>query len=76
MAKLPPRLSPEEKKRVIATAWTDLPPYLQIQNDHAISPAELNALMKRELTPSAYKEWAARGKNTKPATKSTWPHGR
>ena len=76
MAKLPPRLSPEEKKRVIATAWTDQPPYLQVQNDHAISPAELNALMKRELTPSAYKEWAARGKGTKPATKSTWPHGR
>ena len=77
MAKLPPRLSPEEKKRVVATAWEDTPPYSKVMMEHAIGPGELVALMKRELTPAAYKLWAAKGKGAKkPTVKAKWPYGK
>ena len=77
MAKTAPRLSPEEIKRVIATAWDDKPPYRRVLIEHGIGHGELVALLKRELTPPAYKLWAARTKTAKgPATKATWPHGR
>ncbi len=77
MAKLPPRLSPEQRKAVVATAWDDLPPYSKVLMEHAISPGELVALMKRELTPAAYKLWAAKAKTAKaPTVKAKWPHGR
>jgi uncharacterized protein (TIGR03643 family) len=77
MAKLPPRLSPEDVKRVVATAWDDLPPYNKVLMEHAISSGELVALMKRQLSPTAYKQWAARGKAAKaPTVKAKWPHGR
>lgn len=77
MAKTAPRLSPEEIKRVIATAFDDVPPYGRVMLEHGIGHGELVALLKRELTPAAYKLWAARGKAAKkPTKKSTWPHGR
>lgn len=77
MAKIPPRLSPEEVKRVVATAWDDPPPYNKVLMEHAIAKGELVALMKRELTPPAYKLWAAKAKAAKaPTVKAKWPHGR
>ena len=42
-----------------------------------VGPGELVALLKRELTPTAYKQWLAQGKAAKAPTKrSVWPHGR
>lgn len=77
MAKPAPKLNPEEVKRVIATAFEDAPPYNKVLLTHGIGHGELVALLKRELTPSAYKLWAARGKASKgPTKKATWPHGR
>lgn len=77
MAKAAPRLSAEETKRVIATAWEDRPPYDKVMREHGIGHGQLVALLKRELTPAAYKLWAAKGKAAKGVTKrSTWPHGR
>lgn len=77
MAKTAPRLSPDEIKRVIATAFEDVPPYNRVMLEHGVGHGELVALLKRELTPSAYKLWAARGKTAKAPTKrNTWPHGR
>ncbi|MDN3919101.1 DUF2805 domain-containing protein [Roseateles violae] len=77
MAKLPPRLSPEETQRVVATAWDDLPPYNRVLMEHGIGPGELVALMKRALSPAAYKQWAARAKAAKaPTVKARWPYGR
>ena len=77
MAKSAPKLSPDEIKRVIATAFEDAPPYNRVLRMHGIGHGELVALLKRELTPAAYKTWAARGKATKGATKkAVWPHGR
>jgi uncharacterized protein (TIGR03643 family) len=77
MAKSAPRLSPEEVQRVIATAFEDRPPYSRVLREHGIGHGELVALLKRELTPAAYKTWAAKGKAAKgPVSKATWPHGR
>ena len=77
MAKTAPRLTPEETKRVIATAWDDKPPFRRVLIEHGIGHGELVALLKRELTPAAYKLWTARTKASKaPVSKSTWPHGR
>lgn len=77
MAKTAPRLSPEDIQRVIATAWEDSPPYNKVLLQHGIGHGELVALLKRQLTPAAYKLWAARGKASKgPTRRATWPHGR
>ncbi|CAM3767882.1 DUF2805 domain-containing protein [Roseateles saccharophilus] len=77
MAKPAPKLSPEEIKRVIATAWDDRPPYDKVMLEHGIGHGQLVALLKRELTPAAYRLWAAKGKAAKgPTKRSTWPHGR
>ncbi len=77
MAKQAPRLSPEEIQRVIATAWDDKPPFRRVLVEHGIGHGELVALLKRELTPAAYKLWVSRTKAAKgPATQGTWPHGR
>jgi len=77
MAKPIPRLSAEEIKRVIATAWTDLPPYSKVLMEHGLGQGELVQLMKRELSPTAYKQWAAQGKGVKaPTRKAQWPYGK
>lgn len=76
MAKSAPRLSPDEIKRVIATAFEDTPPYTRVLREHGVGHGELVALLKRELTPAAYKLWAARGKAAKAPTKRpVWPYG-
>ncbi|MBB4842500.1 uncharacterized protein (TIGR03643 family) [Paucibacter oligotrophus] len=77
MAKTIPRLSPDQVKRIVATAWEDVPPYNKVMMEHALGQGELIQLMKRELTPSAYKMWVAQGKGVKaPTKKAQWPHGR
>jgi len=77
MAKSAPRLTAEEVKRVIATAWDDTPPYNRVLLEHGIGHGALVALMKRELTPAAYKLWNARSKGAKaPTSRPVWPHGR
>jgi len=62
MAKPIPRLTPDEIKQVIATAFDDRPPYSKVLHQHGLLPGPLVQLLKRELTPSAYKLFVARGK--------------
>jgi hypothetical protein len=77
MAKPAPKLNPEDLQRVIATAFEDAPPYNKVLMAHGIGHGELVARRKRELTPAAYKLWAAKSKAAKgPTKKATWPHGR
>ncbi len=77
MAKLPPRLSPEETQRVVAAAFDEPPPYTKVLMEHAISKGELMALMKRELTSPAYKLWTSKAKGVKaPTVKARWPYGK
>jgi uncharacterized protein (TIGR03643 family) len=60
MAKPVPRLSAAEIERVIATAWDDRPPFRAVLMAHGLTEGQLVQLLKRELTPNAYKLWRAR----------------
>lgn len=68
MAKPVPRLTPEEIQRVIATAWDDRPPFQAVLHQHGLSPGQVVQLLKRELTPNAYKVWVARTKAPPPSS--------
>ncbi|ALT78798.1 hypothetical protein AT984_18000 [Paucibacter sp. KCTC 42545] len=77
MAKPIPRLSADQVKRIVATAWEDVPPYNKVLMEHGLGPGELVQLMKRQLTSSAYKLWQANGKGVKaPTKKPVWPYGK
>jgi uncharacterized protein (TIGR03643 family) len=71
MAKPVPRLSAEEIERVIAIAWDDRPPYSTVMLRCGLSPGQLVALMKRELTPNAYKVWTARTRGAAPTSSTS-----
>ena len=60
MAKPIPRLAPAEIERVIATAWDDRPPFNAVLISHGLTQGQLVQLLKRELTPNAFKLWTAR----------------
>ena len=60
MAKPVPRLSAEEIERIIATAWDDRPPFDRVLRQHGLTPGQLTQLLKRNLTPNAFKVWTAR----------------
>ena len=60
MAKPAPRLTPEETARVIETAWDDHPPFNAVLLKHGLNEGQVVSLLKRELTPNAYKVWVQR----------------
>lgn len=60
MAKPVPRLTPAQIEQVIATAWDDKPPFDAVLRQHGLTPGQVVQLLKRELTPNAYKVWVAR----------------
>ena len=62
MAKPIPRLTHAEIERVIATAWNDRPPFNAVLMSHGLTEGQVVQLLKRALTPSAYKTWQARTK--------------
>ena len=66
MAKPVPRLSAAEIASVIQTAWDDRPPFNAVLVSHGLTQGQLVQLLKRELTPTAYKLWAARSRGTAP----------
>ena len=66
MAKPVPRLSAAEVAAVIQTAWDEHPPFNAVLMNHGLTPGQLVQLLKRELTPTAYKLWAARSRGTAP----------
>lgn len=67
MAKPVPRLSPEEIGSVIELAWNDRPPFAAVLRRHGLSPGQVVQLLKRELTPNAFKVWNQRMKAPGPA---------
>ena len=69
MAKPVPRLSPEEIRSVIAIAWDDRPPFNAVLNRHGLTPGQVVQLLKRELTPNAFKLWRARTRRAPAAAK-------
>jgi uncharacterized protein (TIGR03643 family) len=60
MAKPAPRLSAAEIARVIDIAWDDRPPFNAVLLSHGLSEGQVVALLRRELTPNAYKVWVQR----------------
>ena len=60
MAKPVPRLSADEIRQVIDLAWNDKPPFNAVLMRHGLSPGQVVQLLKRELTPNAFKVWTAR----------------
>lgn len=60
MAKPVPRLSAEQIARVIEIAWDDKPPFNAVLLSHGLNEGQVVALLKRELTPTAYKLWSQR----------------
>jgi uncharacterized protein (TIGR03643 family) len=60
MAKPVPRLSVEEVRQVIDLAWDDRPPFEAVLMRHGLSPGQVVQLLKRELTPNAFRIWRAR----------------
>ncbi len=64
MAKPVPRLNPEQIQRVIATAWDDRPPFDAVLREHGLNHGQVVQLLKRALTPNAFKVWTARYRNT------------
>ena len=80
MAKPVPRLASAEIARVIATAWDDHPPFNAVLMSHGLTQGQLVQLLKRELTPSAFKLWSARtrgaGKAAVPARRAAGKPGR
>ena len=66
MAKPVPRLSPAEIARVIATAWDDRPPFNAVLMNHGLTQGQLVQLLRRELTPNAFKLWTERTRGAKP----------
>lgn len=69
MAKPVPRLSAEEIQRIIATAWDDRPPFDAVLRAHGLNPGQVVALLRRELTPNAFKVWTARSRGAAPAAR-------
>ena len=55
-------MSAEQIQEVIAVAWDDRPPFAAVLRSHGLSPGQVVQLLKRELTPNAYKTWIARTK--------------
>jgi uncharacterized protein (TIGR03643 family) len=66
MAKTVPRLSTEEIRSVIALAWDARTPFADVMNRHGLSPGQVVQLLKRELTPNAYKLWMSRNGMRRP----------
>ena len=67
MAKPVPRLSPADIAAIIQTAWDDPPPYHRVLMRHGLTPGQVVALLRRELTPAAYQTWLQRGRTARPA---------
>jgi uncharacterized protein (TIGR03643 family) len=67
---MPPLTSPlaqDEVDRVIEMAWEDRTPFEAIFAQFQLTEAEVIALMRRQLSPGAWRRWRARvqGRATK-----------
>ena len=60
MAKTVPPLTAEQIARTIEVAWDDRPPFNRVLRECGLSHGQVVQLLKRELTPSAFKVWTAR----------------
>ena len=71
MAKIAPKLNAAEIARVIETAWDDRPPFNAVLLRHGLNEGQVVALLKRELTPNAFKLWTERSGSRRGAPSRT-----
>ena len=57
MAKTVPSLTPAQIARAIEVAWDDRPPFNRVLRECGLSHGQVVQLLKRELTPNAFKTW-------------------
>jgi uncharacterized protein (TIGR03643 family) len=67
MAKTVPPLSAEQIARAIEVAWDDRPPFNRVLRECGLAHGQVVQLLKRELTPNAFKTWTARTKSARGA---------
>ena len=60
MAKTVPPLTAAQIARAIEVAWDDRPPFNLVLRECGLAPGQVVQLLKRELTPNAFKVWTAR----------------
>ncbi len=60
MAKPVPHLTQEEIARAIEIVWDDKPPFRAAMTRLGLTSGQVVQLMKRELTPAAFRFWTAR----------------
>ena len=65
MAKIIPALSAEQIARAIEVAWDDRPPFNRVLRECGLSHGQVVQLLKRELTPNAFKVWTVRTRTAK-----------
>jgi uncharacterized protein (TIGR03643 family) len=65
MAKTVPSLTAAQIARTIEVAWDDRPPFNVVMRECGLSHGQVVQLLKRELTPNAFKVWTARTKTAK-----------
>ncbi|MES2959104.1 MAG: DUF2805 domain-containing protein [Pseudomonadota bacterium] len=65
MAKTVPPLSPEQIARTIEVAWDDRPPFNRVLRECGLSHGQVVQLLKRELTPNAFKVWTERSRTAR-----------
>jgi uncharacterized protein (TIGR03643 family) len=75
MAKTVPPLSPEQIARAIEVAWDDRPPFNRVLRECGLAHGQVVQLLKRELTPNAFKTWTARTKSARGAPAGRMPRG-
>ena len=64
MAKPVPHLTQEEIARAIEIVWDDKPPFRAAMTRLGLTSGQVVQLMKRELTPAAFRFWTARTRST------------
>ncbi len=64
-------LEPADISRIVEMAWEDRTPFEAIEASYGLSEAQVIALMRRELRPTAFRNWRARvsGRGTKHVAK-------
>lgn len=78
MAKTVPPLSAAQIARAIEVAWDDRPPFNLVLRECGLSHGQVVQLLKRELTPNAFKVWTERTRTARgqPAGRGGLPKGR
>ncbi len=73
MAKTVPPLTAAQIAGTIEVAWDDRPPFNRVLRECGLSHGQVVQLLRRELTPNAFKAWTARTKNARGAPPKAAP---